>query len=272
MLRLFHTGGSQEIDLLGVGMHPEVWARTRNSTSRLLEARRRHDAAAILKELPFEIREGTNGFGDEFLVLYANLPLKRYLEVADLKETSGSNDAFAQIAYALGENDVGVRFIAVTLEQESQPGIVPPPSPQVSSEVLESALADVERTLAEGRPASGIDRVHTALHAYLRGVAESEDIESSDASVTILFKRLRENHPSLREDGPRASDVSRVLGAMATIVDAINPLRNKASLAHPTDELLPDAEAMLVINAVRTIFHYVETRLGDRSRPRTGHD
>jgi hypothetical protein len=48
---------------------------------------------------------------------------------------------------------------------------------------------------------------------------------------------------------------------MATIVDALNPLRNKASLAHPTEELLADAEAMLVINAVRTLVHYLEKKM-----------
>ena len=245
-------------------MHPDVWVHTRNSTARLLEARSHYDAAAMLKDLPFEICDGTNGFGDEFNVLHAQLPLKRYLELADLEEIS--TPVFRQIAYALGENDVHIRFIAASLDQESQPEVVPPPTLQVSSEVLESALTDVERALAEGKPASGIDRIHKAFHIYLRELSESNGLESSDAGVTLLFKRLRENHPALKAAGARASDISRVLGAMATIVDALNPLRNKASLAHPTAELLQDAEAMVVINAVRTLFHYIETRVGGHRR------
>jgi hypothetical protein len=51
------------------------------------------------------------------------------------------------------------------------------------------------------------------------------------------------------------------LGAMAVIVDALSPLRNRASVAHPNKDLLEQPEAMLVINTVRTLLHYVNGKV-----------
>jgi hypothetical protein len=84
----------------------------------------------------------------------------------------------------------------------------------------------------------------------------------NDPSVTELFKLVRRNHPNIPSSLPGSKGVDRILGAMATIVDALNPLRNRASVAHPNDELLEEPEAMLVTNAIRTLLHYVNSRVG----------
>jgi hypothetical protein len=56
-----------------------------------------------------------------------------------------------------------------------------------------------------------------------------------------------------------------MLGAMATVVDVLNPLRNKASVAHPNQQLLAEPEALLVINSVRTLLNYLDSKLHVRS-------
>jgi Abortive infection C-terminus len=38
-------------------------------------------------------------------------------------------------------------------------------------------------------------------------------------------------------------------------------LRNNASVAHPNEALLDEPEAMLAINAARTILHYLDAKL-----------
>ena len=46
------------------------------------------------------------------------------------------------------------------------------------------------------------------------------------------------------------------------MLDALNPIRNKASLSHPPEEeLLEEAEATLAINATRSIFNYLEHKI-----------
>jgi len=261
MIRLFASGGSQEIDLVGRRAVPELWARTRETAIRLLGKRGYEQAANLLLDTPFELWDGTNSFNDEFSMLYAELQLDRYLQLKDTEHDRDTRLHFQRIAKALEEVDLCVRFIAVSLSERIEPTVVRAPNLATTSESLERALAEVERSLAAGQPAAGVDRIHTALHAYLLGIADANGRDPGDLGLTDLLKVLRQSHPALQPTGPRAADITRILNAFGTVVDALNPLRNRASLAHPADELLPDAEAMLVINAVRTLFHYLEKRL-----------
>lgn len=82
-----------------------------------------------------------------------------------------------------------------------------------------------------------------------------------DANVTQLFRLLRNQHPVFHNTGSRAEEIERIMRATATILDALNPLRNRASLAHPNDELLGEPEAMLVINSTRTLLHYLDQKI-----------
>jgi hypothetical protein len=41
----------------------------------------------------------------------------------------------------------------------------------------------------------------------------------------------------------------------------MNPVRNMASVAHPTTALLKEPEAMLVINVCRSILQYLDAKL-----------
>jgi hypothetical protein len=231
MLRLYQAGGgSPDIDLVRP-VAPELASRAIQGAAGLLTRRGNPAAADLLLNTPFQLWHGTNGFGDDFYVLHAKVPTAKYAQLMDIKANDG------------------------------EPAAVPSPTPARTTDVLDAAISEVERVLAEGRPAVAVDRVHTSFHAYLREHAESANLSpASDAGITDLFRLLRDSHPGLQETGPRAGEVTKVLRAMATIVDSLNPLRNNASLAH-ANELLPDAEAMLVINAVRTLMHYLEKRL-----------
>lgn len=136
------------------------------------------------------------------------------------------------------------------------------PALRITSEVVERALLDAQELLRATGATSGVDRLHTALHGYLREVCRDGGVNTSeDASLTDLFKQVREDHPAFRDLGPRSDDILRVLRALATILDSLNPLRNKASVAHPNPALLPEPEAMLVINAARSILHYVDEKV-----------
>lgn len=135
-------------------------------------------------------------------------------------------------------------------------------------ETVERALKDARVLLTSSGPVSAFDRVHTGLHGYFRSACDKEGITySKDASITDLFKLLREQHPALKNLGSRSDDARKLLKGMSTIVDTLNTLRNHASLAHPNDDLLDDEEAMLAINAAQTILHYLDPKLRGRPRP-----
>ena len=75
-----------------------------------------------------------------------------------------------------------------------------------------------------------------------------------------LFKAIRSTHPALADLGAGGEEIGRMLGAVATILDALNPVRNNASVAHPNSELIGEAEGVLVINTVRTLLNYFEAK------------
>lgn len=141
-------------------------------------------------------------------------------------------------------------------------GGVPAPSLRITSSVVERAMADAEKLISASGATSGVDRVHTALHGYLNQVcADSQINADQDATLTQLFKLLRKQHAAFSNLGHRGEDIGRILNSLASVLDVLNPIRNKASVAHPNQNLLPDAEAMLVINTVRTILHYFDSKL-----------
>ena len=87
MIPLYSGSGSQEIQVLGETLPDQAWAATRSSVVRLLEARKGgRQAAELLASIPFELRNGTNGFNDEFSILYYKCPVDRYVELAETHE------------------------------------------------------------------------------------------------------------------------------------------------------------------------------------------
>lgn len=138
--------------------------------------------------------------------------------------------------------------------------VVDAPTLNVASDVVLRALIDAEILLKDSGsgPVSAIDRIHTSFHGYLVSLCEDAEIETvDDESITALFKKLRNEHPKLQPTGPRSNEISRILNSCSTIVDALNPLRNRTSVAHPNKDLLGNEEATLLINVVRSLLHYI---------------
>ena len=153
----------------------------------------------------------------------------------------------------------GIEQMAQRVAREPQ---VPTPTLPDPAEAVRRALADAEHLIAASGATSAVDRVHTALHAYLRGLCADVGLTvDNNASLTSLFKTARRDHPALKPTGPRAGDIDKILRAFSAVLDALNALRNQASMAHPQADLLAVPEAMLVIHASRTVLHYLTARL-----------
>lgn len=133
-----------------------------------------------------------------------------------------------------------------------------------SVEVVQRAIQDAELLMKVNGATSAVDRVHTALHGYLLKIChEAKLFYPSDPNLPALFKTLREQHPAFGAIGPRANDIIQILKASGSILDVMNPLRNRASMAHPNDHLLASEEAMLVVNIAKSILHYLDSKLPD---------
>lgn len=129
------------------------------------------------------------------------------------------------------------------------------------SEIVRRALDDTASLIRTSGPQSAVDRVHTAMHGYLHALCDEINVQlNGHPTMNQLFKALRRSHPALAEVGARGEDVKRILGSMATILDALNPVRNRASVAHPNHQLIGEPEAHLVVNVVRTLLNYLEDK------------
>lgn len=151
------------------------------------------------------------------------------------------------------------RLIAQRLEDTGQ---VQGHATRITSDVVARAIVDAENLIRSSGATSGVDRIHTALHGYLKAVCADAGIDyPKDAAMTALFKLLRRSHTKLQVLGAEEQDIQRVLNAFATIFDALNPVRNEASVAHPNENLLDEPEAMLIVNAGRTLLNYLDAKL-----------
>lgn len=140
------------------------------------------------------------------------------------------------------------------------------PSLKITTATVELAISDAEALLKTNGATSGVDRIHTALHGYLKKVCLDAGIAyESDDTITKLFKLLRQKHVALKNLGARQNDIEKIFQAFGTIMDALNPIRNKASIAHPNENLLEKDEAFLVINSAKTILHYLDAKFSAES-------
>ncbi len=245
-------------------MSPEHWTKLRGVAVRLLRARGHARAAEILEQVPFKLREGRNVFSDEFAVLYWAAPLDRYVEAAEWRERKSDHAAFEQIARVVGEvaTSTYVRFIAVDIDADDGPAAVENPNLTVTTDVVEHALHDAEQLINSTGATSGVDRVHTALHGYLKAVCDDAQLSyPPDPTITKLFRIVRNQHAAFSNLGVHNDAVQRIVMPLASVVDSLNTVRNVGSLAHPNEVLLEEAEAMLVINAARTLLHYLNAKI-----------
>jgi hypothetical protein len=152
-------------------------------------------------------------------------------------------------------------FLKIAQRLEGVAGVATP-TLATTSEVVERALADAELLLKTTGATSGVDRLHTAIHGYMRAVCDREGIAyTQEATINALFNLIRAKHPAFAAAPPRADDITKIMRAMGQVMDVLNPIRNHASVAHPNQHLLEEAEAMLVINVVQSMLHYLNSKL-----------
>lgn len=161
------------------------------------------------------------------------------------------------------ELEAELRVVADRIEGVA---VVAQPDLSVTSAFVERAIQDAEALIRTTEVNGAVDRLHSALHGYLLVLCRDAGLQHEpDESLARLLKVLRQGHPALAPEGARADDVTTCLRALASVVDSLQPVRNRASMAHPTEQLLAAPEATLVVNAVRSVFQYLDSKLKTRA-------
>lgn len=139
--------------------------------------------------------------------------------------------------------------------------LVAKPEPININEIIHQALGDAETLIHHRSAANAYDRVHTALHSFLRQVCDNHNIAYNKIdSISALLPKINAHIKSLPDDG-RNDKVFNMLRSANSMLDSINYLRNHHSLSHPTEELLNEYDARFAINLIRSITTYVDDLL-----------
>ncbi len=151
---------------------------------------------------------------------------------------------------------------AVADELEGRAPRRPPPAVQRPSMVVQRAIREAEVSLDGSNPVAAVDRVHTALHGYLRTVCLDASIEvPEDASASKLLTLILQGHPKFNESIPHLRSSRTILRTLGAMVAALGTVRNNGTLAHPNDDLIDEPEARLAIDAAYAVITYIEHRL-----------
>ncbi len=202
------------------------------------------------------------GIDDVFPETYSGTTRQRFIEIVSTRKPHDQAKILRGVIDRFGDDDaqsdsrtrLRQQILQWAAELEGAT-VITMASPTETRAVVIRALGDADNLLRTSGATSAIDRIHTALHGHLLALCESSKIEIEEgANSTRALKLLRQHHPALQVTGPRAQDITRVLNSLANVLDTLNPIRNNASVAHSNLELLDDPEALLAINAGRTIF------------------
>lgn len=127
---------------------------------------------------------------------------------------------------------------------------------------LAVALADAEMHISAGNPQSAVDRIFTALHAYLKELCkELQPDERTIADPVKLLSYLLDQHSAFQDTSTHASHIRSIRGSLQKILSVLKETRNHGSLAHPNIDLLANADAWLVVNTTKTLMHYVRSKI-----------
>jgi hypothetical protein len=254
-------------------MPSDEWEKYRRNALRYLRASGAPlETVTTLSELPFvcdhivvPLQTGGVGLHTEHQ-LKLSVPVEVFVEI-ERQTGSWANriaEQIPQIANSVGRGGCPVWRVIAEIELDADNDsleLIQADDLQITSATVEHALNQA-RTLivSHGAPAA-LDRVHTVFHAYLKAVCERAQIPmpSQTPGIITLLGLLRQHGVVSFE--PELEDlVKKTFRGVQKAVDALEDFRNKHSLAHP-QQMLPEPEALLVINVTQAMLRYIDARL-----------
>jgi Abortive infection C-terminus len=219
------------------------------------------DVISHFEETPSELWAQEASDGKKRYMLWWDATVAEYVEMERRLEDESyfQHIVFPAVCDALEAVrflDVRTVVMGVKLEEEENVQVVSPKL-RTSSDIVDIALRDAETLIKSSGAPSALDRAHTAFHAYLREASEDVMITvAKDADITTLFGQLRDKHPKLKILDSQADRMMvDILRGFARAINALNPVRNNKSLAHP-NPLLDPPEATASCDGRRSMYRF----------------
>ncbi|MED1379949.1 abortive infection family protein [Bacillus mycoides] len=131
-------------------------------------------------------------------------------------------------------------------------------------EYVKEVLNHAETLISQHSFSSAIDRVHAALHGYLKEICKNEGIIfiKAEPKIQDLWSEIKQKHPKFKVNVKEYNKpINQCVDAIGKAVHNINDIRNQLSYSHPNDEILEETEAKLVINLSRVLLQYIDDKV-----------
>lgn len=123
----------------------------------------------------------------------------------------------------------------------------------------------VRDAIDRNEPEQGLDRLHTFVVKYVRGLCSAQGI-STDRDKP-LHSLLGEYIKALRRAGLIESEMTeRILKSSISLLEAFNRVRNEQSLAHD-NPLLNYHESLLIYNSIASTIRFIQALEERRAKP-----
>ena len=128
---------------------------------------------------------------------------------------------------------------------------------QVSDDRDFEVLAkEIKSSIDKNQPEAALDRLHTFVVKYMRGLCEKQQIEAGREKP--LHSLMGEYVKCLKRRNLLESLMSeRILKSSISVLEAFNEVRNEQSLAHDNANLLNHSESLLIFNHVASVVRFI---------------
>jgi len=128
--------------------------------------------------------------------------------------------------------------------------------PNANEPTFDLLARAARRSIDEGKPAEGLDRLHTFLTKFLKVVCERRGIVPKRDKP--LHSLMGEYVKALRATGALNSEMTElILKSSISTLSAFNDVRNDQSLAHD-NTLLANHEALYIFNHIASLVRFLQ--------------
>ncbi|KMY56593.1 abortive infection family protein [Geobacillus sp. FSL K6-0789] len=119
---------------------------------------------------------------------------------------------------------------------------------ELDYELVEEVLKQAEILINNHSAASAVDRVHTALHGYLKKICDEAGIvfEKDRPTIQEIFSKLKNEHPCFKVDND--PNFNAIINSISKLLHKLNDIRNNRSFSHLNENILGEPEALFIIN------------------------
>ncbi|MFD1736157.1 abortive infection family protein [Bacillus salitolerans] len=130
-------------------------------------------------------------------------------------------------------------------------------------EFVKNVLLQATTLIENHSYSSAVDRVHTAIHGYLKALCDEQNFTFNEQNVKIqdMWGKLKTEHPSFNIDvRAHHRPINQTVNAIGKFLENMNEIRNNHGFSHPNEDIIEENEAKFIINLARVILYYIDSK------------